>query len=176
MLFPPRSQPSLQTLGLILPLPQIKGTAPLCAAQAPEAKALGGSRPSGQLRWGGRRGAQGRRHKRGGGILLQLSREGPGQRACWRPARAVFMPVGIRRRKRRSQSCGSTVPCAPARGAGSAPPAPSFVQSPPAAVARGSRVAASLSVPFGGQAPPGDHRTPAERRPPALSFLLCEEH
>lgn len=64
-LFPPQSHPSLQTLGLILLLPQIRGAAPLCAALAPEARALGGLRPSGQLRWGGRRGAPGRRHKRG---------------------------------------------------------------------------------------------------------------
>ena len=155
-LFSPQSLPSLQTLGLILLLPQIRGAAPLCAAQVPEARALGGLRPSGQLRWGGRRRARGRRHKRGAGSRLQLPREGPGQRACWRAAPAVFMLVGIRRRKRRSRSCGSTVPCAPARGVYSVPPAPRFVLSPRLEVARGSGEAASLSVPFAGRAPPGD--------------------
>ena len=74
----------------------------------------------------------------GEGSRLQLPREGPGQKACWRAAGAVFMLVGIRRRKRRSQSCGSTVPCAPARGVSSVPPAPRFVLSPRLEAARGS--------------------------------------
>lgn len=152
-LFSPQSLPSLQTLGLILLLPQIRGAAPLCAAQVPEARALGGLRPSGQLRWGGRRGAPGRRHKRGAGSRLQLPREGPGQRACWRAARAVFMLVGIRRRKRRSQSSGSTVPCAPARGVYSVPPAPPLCAESPARGGAGVRGGCLFVCAFRGPSP-----------------------
>lgn len=98
---------------------------------------------------------RGEETQRGGGTpAAAVPRGGRDKGPAGGPARAVFMLVGIKRRKRRSQSCGSAVRGAPARGAGSAPPAPRFVRNPRL---RGGR---PFVCAFRGRAPPG----PAEHQ------------
>lgn len=88
------------------------------------------------------------------------------------------MLVGIRRRKRRSQRCGSAVQGAPARGAGRPRPAPALCAVPGRAAPGGaeSGEASPLCSPFGGGALPEttEHQLNAGLQP--SSFFPSAEH
>lgn len=145
--------PSWQTLGLILPSPRA-GVSPCFVSPG----AGGESQGTAEVRRVTV--AAGTRHKEGRGLWLQLSREGPRQRACWRPSRAVFMLVGIKRREKRPGR-DDQEPGAARRVGRPAPPPLSFVQGSPA---------------LGGHpfvcTPPGDPQTSAERIPTTPSPVL----
>lgn len=91
LVFPLWPHSSLQTLELILPLhlPQIRGAAPLCASKGLRRKPW---KAAGFLaaEVGRAAGGAGAETQEWGGVPAQLSREGPGQRACWRAALSRF--------------------------------------------------------------------------------------